>query len=245
MNTKALALKLNGREIGREITREEATRAKENGLVVVYGYSDDTMEIDGAISAEAGAFRGNTIYVTRGGIVELETEDCDCCKYFQTAKKRAKAITAVWHDEGGPVWTYETDIPHETFDIMEEGEVFCRGIVFSIEDVESKIDALLKLVEENPALPIVPMVDGEIVAGDNFGTWMGRWGDARVDKYLIPTKDYEPMIFKSDDDVADTLEKYLSAAEFDALPEDESECRQLYDALPWTKAIIVSIDLPD
>ena len=105
---------------------------------------------------------------------------------------------------------------------MEEGEVFCRGIVFSIEDVESKIDALLKLVEENPALPIVPMVDGEIVAGDNFGTWMGRWGD-----------------------VADTLEKYLSAAEFDALPEDESECRQLYDALPWTKAIIVSIDLPD
>lgn len=53
------------------------------------------------------------------------------------------------------------------------------------------------------------------------------------------------MIFKSDDDVADTLEKYLSAAEFDALPEDESECRQLYDALPWTKAIIVSIDLPD
>ena len=74
---------------------------------------------------------------------------------------------------------------------------------------------------------------------------MGRWGDARVDKYLIPSKDYEPMIFKSDDDVADTLEKYLSAAEFDALPEDESECRQLYDALPWTKAIIVSIDLPD
>ena len=31
MNTKALALKLNGREIGREITREEATRAKEIG----------------------------------------------------------------------------------------------------------------------------------------------------------------------------------------------------------------------
>ena len=73
MNTKAMALKLNGREIGREITREEATRAKENGLVVVYGYSDDTMELNGAISAEAGAFRGNTIYVTRDGIVELET----------------------------------------------------------------------------------------------------------------------------------------------------------------------------
>lgn len=38
-------------------------------VLVVYGYSDDTMELDGAINAEAGAFfGGNTIYVTRDGV---------------------------------------------------------------------------------------------------------------------------------------------------------------------------------
>lgn len=104
---------------------------------------------------------------------------------------------------------------------------------------------LLELIQENPSLPIVPMVDAEIVAGDDFGRWMGAWGCARVDEYLIPPQDYEPMIFKSDDDVFDTLEKCLPEAEFDALPESESECRPVYDALPWIKAIIVDIDLPD
>ena len=48
-----------------------------------------------------------------------------------------------------------------------------------------------------------------------------------------------------DDDVFDTLEKFLPSEEFDALPESEEECRKIYDALPWTKAIIVNIGLPD
>lgn len=33
-------------------------------------------------------------------------------------------------------WIYETDIPHETFMIYEGGEPYCRGIVFSVEDVK-------------------------------------------------------------------------------------------------------------
>ena len=73
---------------------------------------------------------------------------------------------------------------------------------------------------------------------------MGSWGSASVDEYLIPPDD-RPMIFKSDDDVFDTLEQCLPEAEFEALPENESECRPFYDALPWVKAIIVNINLPD
>lgn len=104
---------------------------------------------------------------------------------------------------------------------------------------------LLELVQQNPDLPIVPMVDAEIVSGDDWGRWMGKFGAARVDEYLIPPQDYEPMLFKSDDDVFDVLEKCLPEAEFDALPENESECRPVYNALPWIKAIIVDINLPD
>ncbi len=41
---------------------------------------------------------------------------------------------------------------------------------------------LFKLMQENPDLPVVPMVDGEIVPGDDYGYWQGDWGAARVDE---------------------------------------------------------------
>lgn len=39
---------------------------------------------------------------------------------------------------GNPCWSFETEIPHETFRIYEDGEdneLFCVGIVFSIYDL--------------------------------------------------------------------------------------------------------------
>ena len=45
-----------------------------------------------------------------------------------------------------------------------------------------------------------------------------------------------------DHDIFDTLERMLSKEEFDALPETEKECKQIYDALPWKKAIVVYIE---
>lgn len=102
-------------------------------------------------------------------------------------------------------------------------------------------DKLFGLMKENPDLPIIPLVDGEII-GDDFGRWAGSWGSARVDEYLIPPFDCAPIIFKSDDDVFDVLENFLSPEEFDALPDQEEDCRVAYEALPWTKAILVYID---
>lgn len=106
-------------------------------------------------------------------------------------------------------------------------------------------DNLFQLMRENPDLPVIPFVDGEVCSGDDFGSWMGSWGAARVDEFICPPQDYEPVIFKSDNDVFDTLEKCLPEEKFDALPDAETECRPIYDALPWTKAIIVSIDMPE
>ena len=42
--------------------------------------------------------------------------------------------------------------------------------------------------------------------------------------------------------VFDVLEHVLSDEEFDTLPQSEAECRPYFEALPWTKAIIVYID---
>ena len=45
MTKEELAAMLNGREYGKEITKAEEEKAKANGLVVIYGYSDDNVEL--------------------------------------------------------------------------------------------------------------------------------------------------------------------------------------------------------
>jgi hypothetical protein len=50
------------------------------------------------------------------------------------AKGLCKTIEAIWGKDGYS-WTYKTDIPHATFDIFEDGEKFCRGIVFDIKSL--------------------------------------------------------------------------------------------------------------
>ena len=40
---------------------------------------------------------------------------------------------------------------------------------------------LFRLIKENPELPIIPMVDGEVTR-DPLGFWPGGWGKAQVDE---------------------------------------------------------------
>lgn len=133
MNKEELAKMINGREYGNEITKEIEQIAKDNKLVIVFGYSDDGMEFRGAIEDEFGCCDGGTVYLTKLGLLE----ECECdCTYYQDAKKNAKIIEAVWCPEGSELsWAYETDIPHSCFEILEDGEPYCEGIVFRLEDL--------------------------------------------------------------------------------------------------------------
>ena len=134
MTAKELAEMLSGREVREEIEWGEERDIKDAGLIVVYGYSDDNVEFCGAIYDEVGAYNGTTVYLTPGGILQKPDCDRDDCPYFAKEREKAKAIKAVWNDNfGGPAWTFETDIPHETFTIVDDGEPWCIGIVFSVE----------------------------------------------------------------------------------------------------------------
>lgn len=140
MNAKELAAKLNGRETGKEISKVEAAEAKKHGLVVVFGASDDLIEFQGAIDEEVGAYDGTEAILTKLGVLVSECGDGEDCPYFQAIEQRhveaGNVVEAVWDDGSGPAWTFKTSIPHETFEIMEEGSVWCVGIVFSIDDVK-------------------------------------------------------------------------------------------------------------
>lgn len=135
MNAKELAALLNGREMGIEISKVEAAQAMADGLVVVFGASDDNMELRGAICDEVGCYEGGTAYLTPKGLLTNDCED-DQCPHFAKLKEKAATVNAGWCEEDGYSWTYATAIPHETFDIFEDGEKFCRGIVFALADVK-------------------------------------------------------------------------------------------------------------
>lgn len=134
MTPKELAEKLTGNEYLEEISGELADEAKAAGLVVVFGQSDDLMEFRGAIDDELGAYDGTTAYLNNSGLL---TNDCENneCPHFEKAKAKAVTIDALWASEGGYSWTFSTKIPHETFEIVEDGEPYCRGIVFRLSDV--------------------------------------------------------------------------------------------------------------
>lgn len=137
MTAKELAALIGGREYGSEMSVKECDAACADGLVVVLGASDDLIEFNGAIQDEQDAYNGGKFRLTKDGLLQYPEYHCAQvnCPYIKEASTKAKEIRAVWHDEGNPCWTYETDIPHETFKIMGDGEVYCEGIVFSVEDL--------------------------------------------------------------------------------------------------------------
>lgn len=111
MTLREFAKMLDGREYRHEITKEEETLAKELGFVVVFGYSDDNAELRGAIDDEIGCFDGGVLEhedLPSGIYADWCPEDMDCS------------------------WAYGTSIPHEKFNIYEDGELYCVGIVCDI-----------------------------------------------------------------------------------------------------------------
>lgn len=135
MNATELAAQLNGMQYPVRISKEISKAAKDAGLVIVYGASDDLVEFEGAIRDELGAYNGTTAHLDSTGLLQ---NDCDNeeCPHFEKLKAMAATIKAVWDNGTGYSWTYETTIPHATFEVLEEGAPpYCRGIVFALSAV--------------------------------------------------------------------------------------------------------------
>ena len=138
MTKEDLAQHLNGIEYPCRIPKPICQAAKEAGLVIVFGASDDLMEFRGAIEDEVEAYEGTTVLITTQGLWNPDV--CQTkCPYYHAAEREAhehgETIQALWDPGDGYSWRYETAIPHATFEIVEDGEVYCRGIVFVLSEV--------------------------------------------------------------------------------------------------------------
>lgn len=121
-STQTFAELIDKCEYRNELTPEQIQLAKDNGLVVVFGASDDLVELEGAISEEFGT----DVLIDKEG---EQIEYCDDeCAHYKKAIKNANKITGHYTRNG---WIFETEIPHHTFKVMEDGELYGIGIVFS------------------------------------------------------------------------------------------------------------------
>jgi len=98
----------------------------------------------------------------------------------------------------------------------------------------------IKLVQENPELPVVPMVDYEVVA-DGYGYWLGKFGFCEIGEYTCYNdRFYDDKVSFSEDYYNDTYDD----GRYDGLTDDEiDELIAKETADWWTKAIIVYITI--
>lgn len=140
MTKEELAQRLDGREYREEMTGEEEKLAKESNLLVLFGASDDLVELRGAIYDEVGAYDGTMIYIGKHGklllpIDEDDTEILEKYDVFEKVRedrKNAIQVEALWCSDDIYSWVLTTTHPHEAFDIVEDDTMYCRGIVIDL-----------------------------------------------------------------------------------------------------------------
>lgn len=144
MKKEELALHLFEIDRREGVSEELVKAAKESGLIIIYGESDDLVEFEGLLYDEIGAYDGTDFIIAKEG--EEIPVDEDEGTYRKAKELEALPIekggkfknlfTAEWCPDGLDCsWRITTDIPHAEFNIMEDGELFSIGIVVDVKDL--------------------------------------------------------------------------------------------------------------
>lgn len=149
---------------------------------------------------------------------------------------------ALWIDGRG-----KRGVPETARELVEDAEAIQQMLDELADALEGKEPAitdkeaqnrkeLFRLMQAHPDLPIVPMVDSEIVADDYCSWWVGHWGYATVTEYIMGD---ERIFFKDDDEdaVLDGIEEYRSV--WEDWPDEK--ITETFNSLPWVKCIVVYI----
>ena len=97
-------------------------------------------------------------------------------------------------------------------------------------------EELFALMKEHPDLPVVPMVDSDIVV-DDYGYWLGCWGRAKIDEYV---QGDDRVYFKDECDEGDVLDGFAEyCGEWEDWPDEK--ITETFNNLSWIKCIVVYI----
>lgn len=105
---------------------------KKNNFVAVFGYSDDLMEMRGAIDDEISASKQ---FFNKSGLIQNRCDD-DRCPYFEEIEKKWYVEPEFAPESPRCTFMYHSNIPNEDFRVFEGDEVYCYGIVFCLDDLK-------------------------------------------------------------------------------------------------------------
>lgn len=102
-------------------------------------------------------------------------------------------------------------------------------------------EKLLQLVKENPGLPVIPMVETEVVGGDEYVYWMGKFGNCEIREFAIDEWYGDGCIrYRDEYDAEELLIEGIAEVKYDGTEADYEKAKAEVEKL-WTKAIVVRI----
>ena len=115
-----------------------------------------------------------------------------------------------------------------------------------IEVQQENVNTLIKLMKENPTLEVMPMVDSEVVASDDYSWWLGKFGKAELDECW---QSDERIYFRSWDEeelIEEAMEDISLNPKLENLSDEEltKMAEERVNKLDWEKVILVKIDMP-
>ena len=105
-------------------------------------------------------------------------------------------------------------------------------------------EEFVRLVSENPTLPIMPMVYTDCVQDDGHGWWAAEMGTPKIDEYYVE----DERIYLKSNDLEELVEKFIDnnydEEPYASMIEEELEefAKQTVENYEWTKAIMLPID---
>lgn len=132
---KTIAEKLNWMKYEESISKEIIDICKTKWFVIVTWYSDDNMMFNWKIDDEKWCYWWWSAYVTRKW--ELFQSECEdyYCPYAEKEKEKSFEIEADVNNEDY-YFIFKTNIPHETFEVLEGDWKYCRWIVFDVNNLK-------------------------------------------------------------------------------------------------------------
>lgn len=107
----------------------------------------------------------------------------------------------------------------------------------------SNLEWFLKMVNENPDLPVIPIVSDEVIDDDfklmSSNRYMGSLGDAEILMYI---KGNKSISLYGDCSYIETLVDCGKFTRDECEKLSAEELENEYNNLPWQKAIFVKID---
>lgn len=121
---------------------------KADGIILAFGMSDDLLEFSGALNDECEAWNGTVerLVPHKDGSVSVfdEDENKETAELNRLQIRRLTEVRANWcpENEKKEIWaSWHITSPDSeffgSFDIFEDGELYCRGLIIPVERLEN------------------------------------------------------------------------------------------------------------